>query len=63
MSFDEWLHAAGSEERARQIIEFLVDNQILRRDEEGTYRWYRAPSVGEEVISAIKISDLEEYYV
>lgn len=62
-SFDKWVEMVGSQARAREIVDFLVENHILTLGEDGIYRWCRTAGANGEVVHGIQVSDLEEYYV
>ena len=62
--FDAWARRIGSESRAREILDFLIANHILSRDERGIYRWYPAVhsgGPGRPFIHGAKICPLKEF--
>jgi hypothetical protein len=69
---DKWIEAAGSEKRAKEVLEFLMANNIVSVDEKGIYHWYRAVysgpgpdawTPGTPYIYGVEICDLKEYCV
>jgi len=63
VSFEKCVEILGSAQRAREIVDFLVENRILSLDEDGTYRWYCDVVRDGKVIQGVDVSDIEEYYV
>ena len=65
-TIDKWIEAAGSEKRAREILDFLMENHIVTLDEDGVYHWYRSVhsgGEGEPWIHECRVCDLEEHVV
>ena len=61
LTFRDWADAMGGEKRAKEIIEFLVENNALIRTREGAFRWYRAVHCGAKVIEYVRVNDLPDY--
>lgn len=61
--FAKWVEVAGSEENARRIIAFLLENHLVTLGDDGIYRWYRAIHCGVPVIKEVRICELEEIIV
>jgi len=53
----------GSAERAREIIDFLVEHRILVLGEDGIYRWYCDVVREGEIVRGVQVSSIEEHYV
>ena len=65
-TIEKWIEAAGSEERAREILDFLMQNHIVTVDDAGVYHWYRSVHSGREGepwIHELRVCDLEEHCV
>jgi hypothetical protein len=63
---ERWIEIVGNEKRAREIVDFLVDHHILRKDDEGMLRWYRAVhsgGPGEPYIHGVRVCDVKEYCI
>lgn len=61
---DKWIEAAGSAERANEILEFLMENHVVTLDDEGVYHWYRSVHSRREDgawIHEVRVCDLEEH--
>ena len=63
VSFEEWIEAAGSEKRAKEIIDFLVQNHIISLEKEGKYRWYRSIHCPKGIFREVRICELEEHCI
>jgi len=63
---EKWIDVAGSAERAREILDFLVQNHVVAVDDAGVYHWYRSVhsgGQGEPWIHELRVCDLEEHCV
>jgi len=59
----KWIEAVGEEPRAREIIDFLVQNGVLELDDGGVYRWYRCIHCFTEIVKGVRVCEGREYYV
>jgi hypothetical protein len=59
----DWIEPIGSEERAKEIVDFLLENRILSRSEDGVFRWYQAVHTAGDVVKGVRVSRIQEYYV
>lgn len=62
----KWIEAAGSEERAREILSFLMKHHIVEQDEDGVVHWYRSVHSGREGepwIKEVRVCPLEEFCI
>ena len=65
-TIEQWIEAAGTEERAREILAFLVQNHVVTLDDQGVYHWYRSVHSGHPGapwIHEARVCDLEEHCV
>ncbi len=65
-TIDRWIEAVGSEKRAKEILEFLIENHIITKDENGVYHWYRgylSGGEGEGWIHKVDICEIEEHCI
>ena len=63
---DQWVEAAGSEERAEEILDFLIESHIVIKDDDGVYHWHRgclSGGEGEGWIHDVDVCKIEEYTV
>ena len=63
---DRWIKAAGSLARAEEILTFLMENNIVHKDDEGIYHWYRSVhsgGEGEPWITEVRVCHIKEYCV
>lgn len=61
---EKWIDAAGSKKRAKEVLQFLLDNNIISVDDKDIYHWYRARQsgdMGKPFIHGVKICNLKEY--
>jgi len=63
LPLDAWSEKVGSEARAKEIVDFLVENHIVTRDEEGKCRWYCYHRFYGKVIRGASVCRLQEHYV
>ena len=63
--FSEWVDLVGDEARAREIVDFLAANHIIRAHDDGTYHWYAAGhgghGPGEPFIHDLRVCEIEEH--
>ncbi len=65
-TIDKWIEAAGSEERVKEILDFLIENHIISKDENDVYHWYRgclSGGEGEGWIHKVEVCEIEEYCI
>jgi len=63
-TFDKWAQAAGSEERANQILDFLMKWHIVAKDKQGVYRWYRrCKAPAHPIVTDVKIAQNIDYCI
>ena len=62
-TFAQWADAIGNEDRAKLIIDFLVDNYALSVTNDGKYHWYRSIHCGPKIIEHVRIGDLPDYNI
>ena len=65
-TIERWIELAGSEKRAREILDFLIENHVITADDAGVYHWYRSGhsgGEGEPWIHELRVCELEEYCV
>ncbi len=63
---DKWIEAAGSKKRAEEILDFLIANHIVSKDDNGVYHWYRgclSGCEGEGWIHKVDICEIEEHCI
>ena len=63
LTFEQWIKIAGNEKRAKEIIDFLTENNLVTLDKEGKYFWHRNVHCGDEIIKEVRICDLEEHSI
>lgn len=56
-----WSNAAGGEQRAGEVLDFLQANHIVAAGSDGVYRWYRSLHAGDNVVKEVRICSLEEH--
>jgi len=60
----KWIKAAGDDEsRACEIVQFLEETHLIKRDEAGVYQWYRSVHCPKKVIDEVRVCDLQEFCV
>ena len=58
LSLGKWAILAGSEARARKILNLLERHHIVERGDDGVYRWYRWNTrEGHPVVGKVRVSD------
>ena len=65
-TIDKWIEIVGAEQRAKEILEFLMDNHVIAVDDDGVYHWYRSVhsgAEGEPWVHEVRVCELEEYCV
>jgi hypothetical protein len=55
-----WVELAGSETRAREIVNFLATHHVIRLSEDGICRWYRSVHCGEEIVQEVRVCRIKE---
>ena len=60
--FATWEQACGSADRAREVLDFLMEHHILSLTEDGIYRWVRAGHLSEQVIRKVLVDEVVEEY-
>ena len=63
----KWIEAAGSEKRAKEVLDFLMEYHIVCSDPDGMYHWYRAlgseSKPGKQYVHGVEVCPLREYCV
>ena len=60
-TMNDWTKAVGDESRAKQIVNFLLENRALIPATGGKYQWYRAIHCGPKVIENVRVNDIPDY--
>jgi len=60
---ETWIEAVRDEARAREILDFLVQNGLLILGADGVYRWYRCVHCFEEIVKGVRVCEGTEHYV
>ena len=58
-----WRERVDSEERLGEIVDFLVENHIAIRNDDGTCRWYSYHKYYGKVVCGARVCYLEEHFV
>ena len=60
--FEKWEQACGSAQRAREVLDFLMEHHIVSLTEQGIYQWYRAGHRSEQIIREVRVDEVIEEY-
>ena len=63
LTMGQLVDSLGGQKRGRQIVDFLIANNILDQVSDGKYRWYRTVHCGPKVIEHVRVNDLEDYAI